>query len=379
MSRFRKTVAVWMLFPLLLTGCWDIKNIQDINYLTCVGFDYVDDKYVVIVQMIDFSSVAKTESAKPTQPVPVWVGRGTGQTLVGAFNDLYLTAQLRIFYGQVNTIVLSENVMKKGFNDVEELIDRYYEIRLTPWVFGTKEPIEELFAIAPFFNLSPLMSMLHQPQEIYKQQSLIAPMTIREFFLETREPGNSTLLPSLGSTKRHWRSNEKPKEMIELDGVFVFKGESYKGWIDWRKVPGIRWTQRETQRSPMLVRSDGKPLAAVSLEAPKVKIKPRLSEGRAIFDMDVKLSGYISEGFQEVAERELQLKAAAQVEEEIRSTFKEGLKLKADVLRLEHALYRKKNREWKALRDKGSLSLTDQSLGNIHVDVDIMHSGKMKY
>lgn len=379
MTRIGKAAVFWMLLPLLLTGCWDIKNIQDINYLTCVGFDYIDNQYLVYVQMIDFSSVAKTEQGKPTRPIPVWVGTGKGETVIGAFNDLYRTSQLSIFYGQINSVVLGENMMKRGLKDVQEVLDRYYEFRYIPWFFGTKQPIEQLFAITPFFNLSPLMSMLHQPQEIYKQQSLVAPLTMREFVVNVREPGNSTLVPSLSITDQNWRSNDKPKPMLTLDGIFVFQGEKYQGWMDWKKVLGLRWAEPKTQRSPIIIRSGGKPQIAVSLGYPKFKIIPEIREDQISFNMQVKVSGYISEILQPMSESALEQKVAAQIQTEIKETYEEGLKIKADVFSLGHALYRQKNREWKNLREQGGLNLTSDSLKNIQVEVKLNHSGKLKY
>lgn len=47
------------------TGCWDMKTIQDTNYMTAIGFDFKDGKYIVYGQMLDFASVAKQEGGSP--------------------------------------------------------------------------------------------------------------------------------------------------------------------------------------------------------------------------------------------------------------------------------------------------------------------------
>lgn len=39
---------MWLIVLLhLLTGCWDIKEIQDINYITAIGIDQEDGNFVV--------------------------------------------------------------------------------------------------------------------------------------------------------------------------------------------------------------------------------------------------------------------------------------------------------------------------------------------
>lgn len=49
---------------LLLTGCWDIREVQDINYISAIGVDYKDGEYIIYAQMLDFSSVAKQEGGE---------------------------------------------------------------------------------------------------------------------------------------------------------------------------------------------------------------------------------------------------------------------------------------------------------------------------
>lgn len=150
MAKWKKLTSLFLIFPLLLTGCWDMKDIQDVNYLTSIGIDYANDQYTVYGQLLDFSSVAKMESGKPIQPIPVWVGQGKGETTISAVNDLYRTSQMRIFFGQIIAVVVSENVLRKGLKEIDELRHRYYEMRYTPWFFGTTEPLDQVFAVTPF-------------------------------------------------------------------------------------------------------------------------------------------------------------------------------------------------------------------------------------
>ena len=104
MLRLAKAAIALLLVPLMTTGCWDIKHVQDINYVAAIGVEYAEGKYDVYVQMLDFSSVAKMETGKPTAPVPVWIGKGSGDSPIHALDDLYQSSQLRIFYGQVNAV-----------------------------------------------------------------------------------------------------------------------------------------------------------------------------------------------------------------------------------------------------------------------------------
>lgn len=380
MGRRFRSISVLSLSLVLLTGCWDQKSIQDLNYLTAVGFDYEDGQYVVYVQMLDFSTVAKTESGKPSEPVPVWVGKGKGNTPNEAFNDLYRSSQLRVFYGQINALVISERMMEHGLEEVAEMPRRYFEMRYTPWVFGSKLPIGELFAITPFFNLSPMLSLLHQPKESYKQESLIVPISLREFISDYTEPGKSNLLPSLSSTERAWKSGQEPSTMLEINGLFAFQGERYRGWLGLKDLRGLRWVEPNTKRSPLLLVSQGKKVATVSLETPKVRLSPMpTQDGKASFKLRVKLTGHIIESMERWPQKDLERLAEQLVASEIKETYAHGLGINADLLQLEHSMYRKRNREWKRWKTEGEGRLNPDSLAEVEVKVRLRHAGKLKY
>ncbi|MBO9598902.1 MAG: Ger(x)C family spore germination protein, partial [Cohnella sp.] len=207
MSRFRlsKSLVSIGLMSFLLTGCWDLKDLQEINYLTAIGFDQKGEDFVVYGQLLDFSTVAKSETGRSAS-TSVWVGIGRGKTLLHAIDNLYRTSQLRIFYGHVNAIVIGEKLLKDKLkmDQIEQFFSRFYELRFTPWIYGTSEDIEEVLSATSVFDLSPEVSVLHQPMETYRQRSVINPTSVREYALQTNEPSGTALLPTLAFTKGSW-------------------------------------------------------------------------------------------------------------------------------------------------------------------------------
>ena len=93
---------------ILLTGCWDSKEVQSINFITAIGIDYADNQYTTYAQLIDFSSIAKQEGPTPREGSKIWIGRGTGSTLSMAINNLYQTSQQQTLWTHVKAIVLSK-------------------------------------------------------------------------------------------------------------------------------------------------------------------------------------------------------------------------------------------------------------------------------
>nr|MDH3164158.1 hypothetical protein [Bacillus licheniformis] len=61
-------VALFLL--LTLTGCWSRYEVQNMNYATAVGIDYVDGQYTMYLQLLDFSTVAKLEGQQKAEATP---------------------------------------------------------------------------------------------------------------------------------------------------------------------------------------------------------------------------------------------------------------------------------------------------------------------
>jgi len=381
MPRIRKlllTAAAAIFIAMMLSGCWDIVDPQDINYFIAVGFDYENDQFIVYAQMIDFAAVTTPESGKPTQHQPVLVGRGKGETAAQAFTDLYDSVQRRVIYGHVRAVVLSENIMKHGLlQDIFDLSSRYQELRFTPWVYGSKGDIEKVLSVSPFFNLSPLASILHQPMEIYRQKSIVPPTMMRQILTDIREPGRTAIMPAIDITDTDWKEDLRPKEMLYLTGIFTFDAYRYTGYFSLDEIQGLRFVAKGIERTPLVIKHEGKIYSEISLNKPKAKITPLLEDVRVRFQMQVAMTGNVIEVIEPINEREMEKLASEQIRKEIISTYERALEKNVDIYQLEHLVYLKHNKWWQQHLKGGKLRLDKDSL-EVDVKIDILSSGKLK-
>lgn len=95
----------------LLTGCWDITEPQKMYYVYGVGVDYIDNQYVIYLQFINFSNVAKSEKTSP-DATPSEIAHANGKTIEEAIYKLYLSADQEIYWGHMTYLLLSEDALK---------------------------------------------------------------------------------------------------------------------------------------------------------------------------------------------------------------------------------------------------------------------------
>ncbi|MBL5896530.1 Ger(x)C family spore germination protein [Bacillus sporothermodurans] len=321
-------VALFLL--LTLTGCWSRYEVQNMNYATAVGIDYVDGQYTLYVQLLDFLTVAKLEGQQKAEQPPVWVAKGEGSSFTEAANDLYSTSQQRLNWGQISAILFSERLMKENkVGEVLELINRYREIRYLAWLFSTREPLEEILLATPFFRLSPKASILHNPEQSFRQFSILAPVRLQQFVLDSNEKARTSYIPELSLRKGQWQESNKPKELLRYSGVQVYDLNNYYGRMDLKDLSGMPWLSTHTIRVPLDLFTEEKLAAVLVAEKPKYEVTPIVKLNKAYFDISVKVKAGINELHTDLTEKELTQMAQEKIEEQIRKTyqtaFKEGI------------------------------------------------------
>ncbi len=373
-------IVCWMLIVVItmnLSGCWDSKDIQELQYITGLGVDYKDDKYIIYGQVMSFSGVAKQEGSQ-TVPTPVWVVKGSGKTVVTAMNDVYRKANQSIYWGHIGVVIYTENVLKKGINKVNDGLLRFQQIRETVWVYGTNEPIEQILLVTSIFG-SPYQTSLYSPKEVYKIRSLLPPLRVQRFYVDYNEPGMTVKLPLIKIKKNIWKAETEERSTAKLSGVYLLKNKKLKGILSEKEMMGLRWVTEETIRSPLLLKVNDDLDLVVSIMRPKVKIMPIFENGDVRFDMKLKFKANVTYMNVEVTLDKLKKEIKKKIHSEIMESFKYGLEKGVDVYNLEQIVYRKDIKQWKKLFENKNYKLSSESINSIDIHVTIKHTGDYKF
>jgi spore germination protein KC len=375
-----KTAFPFIISIFLLTGCWGAQNIDHLVYIDAIGVDYKDNHFIVYVQLMSFTGLAKVETGGAQEKTAVAIGRATGETFNIATDQLYTSIQRMVSWGHVKSVVFTNRALKKAvIQDVLNVIARYNEIKPSIWVYATDEPLKKLFGTIPFLHTTPYYSLLANPEEIFNQSSFIRSIRLNRFIADMNEDSKTVRLPYLSITKRNWEEDKKEKPMLSLQGIcFVDRYELQK-CIDRSKLLGIRWLEKDISRTPIYVKKGNKVIASIIVLQPKSKISYKIKGNTPVFNIEISSKGSVIELKEKLTEKELIPLAQKTVEDEIRSLYKLGLKYDIDTLNLSEVMYRKNPEDWKRFSKNGKIPLTDENLKNIKVKVSIDTSGKQKF
>ncbi|MCF8564702.1 Ger(x)C family spore germination protein [Alicyclobacillus tolerans] len=377
MTRIRALLITCLSVP-LLTGCWDAREVEHLFYVHAVGIDYQGGNYVVYVQVLNPFAIAK-ESAKSEELTGAWIGKGEGSSVEEALNDLYATTQRNVYWGHLNTIILSEPFLKQqqGLQQAIDIITRFPETRYTPWIFCTNSPVSSVLLAKPILESSPVYSHLGDPANVYKQSSFIQPMRLHRFIIWQQESGRPDLLPELSVTQGKWFDHKQSFEEPELSGYGLLRNGKLIGRLSRDEVTGLRWFLPRVPRAMVPLRQQGKTIATVYLTSTRNHIQPAVIGEHMSFNVNVKVRGTVGQMGQPLSDGQLKSMITQQIKQDIRKTYDNGLRFGVDIYGLYDSLYRRNPQAFHRFADKGGHPvLSKDSLQDIQVNVRIYDSGR---
>ncbi|WP_053374645.1 Ger(x)C family spore germination protein [Paenibacillus sp. FJAT-27812] len=370
---WKKSAALISLLisTLLLQGCWDEINLQDVSYISALGIDFKDGKYEIYGQTIKFGLIAKTESLQP-DPNPVWIGRGTGDSILLALNNLTRSGQSILSLEHLKTVVIQARALEK-IDDIMDGLNRQRASRYTSLIYGTKDTIEKIFTTDTFYDQSPLNSIMYMPQPLEGQRSFIRPSSLQVAVQTLKEPAMVTTFAALTANENQWTRKKLPLQIQMIEGVFVFKELKYLGYLSEEEASGLRWINPEFKHFILKAESEHGS-AAVNISSSKSSIQTSFKGNSPNFVLKVKMSGAVAEVLKNMNEDEIVASIEAKVKQQLESTYRKGLTKGMDLFRLEHNLYRYHYAFWKK-ECKGKEWLPKPEQINIVVKFNVTHSG----
>ncbi|MBW7476145.1 Ger(x)C family spore germination protein [Paenibacillus oenotherae] len=356
----------------VLSGCWDSSNLENLEYITAIGIDRQEEKFIFYAQLIDLSTIAKTEGGAKKDKIPNWIGRGEGITIYDAYSKLLRSAQSEISLEQLKVVVVHEHAMD-FMTEILDALNRVRVARYTSWMFGTRGRMMDIFNASLVLERSQLHSLLYNPQQQMKSNTFVQPLNMQKFVAQFTEKAVTALLPSILATEQTWHENESRIKVGMIDGLFAFKAKK-KQYYDRDLITGIRWFNPRFSRHLLAIKDESGKHATVMVVKSKSKVDVSFKQGKPIFTIRMKLQGELAETDGQITFHNIIAGLEKRVQEEVLQVYAAGVKQGVDLLNLDERLFRYHHKEWKKLAEKGGWH---PQPGELRVDVHcvLKHSG----
>ncbi|MEC5308497.1 Ger(x)C family spore germination protein [Bacillus thuringiensis] len=359
-----------LIFP--MAGCWGIKEMQEQAYVTELGIDYKDGKYVVYFQILNFKSVAKPDVAESgSSSSLVNLGVGKGDTIHEAFGNIEESSQIPLYFGHINTIFLTESILTQHMKETLDFLSRNIFIRYSTWLFAVQGDLEDIILTRSIFDGPPIYTVSFRPQDVLKRNSFISATSLRKLVSRYYEPVGSVMVPSVKINKHSWRDYKGNKKLLSITGAYFFSNQKLGGWLKENDLKGWDWFNGNAKIMYLNIK---KKKISVQIKNPHAKIQV-LKQNSPKFDIVVKAHAVLDENSNQLPLNVVNQALQQQIKSDIRKSFQKGLIINTDILNLYEKAYRFHYTNWRIL-DLNNLK--KNAIADIQVKIHIENSGDYK-
>lgn len=348
-------ISLILVIQLTLVGCSGTKEVQFLAYVVGMGLDFQDNEYQVILQFLDFSNVAKSDQGKASEEIPVWLAKGSGETVETAIEEIYKNIQIQVNYDQLNLFLLGEGILKRNLNDTLQTLVSNFNVRLTGWVYGTNVDLEDVFVSKMPFQYPFSISRMNQPHDMQHQNSTIPAITLREVLYMYKEKTKTILIPSINLENKVILQNKKGAVTTYISGSYLVKNKEFLGWLSESDLFGFILVNEASRRN-MIVIEVGDAQSAIEVMKPHTKLKKQ-KDG---YILTCRVGVIVRESIEGLTLQKIKEQVSETIKKDVFLSYQKGKSLGADVFNLYDHAFRHHHKEWvESFKEQGVPELLD--------------------
>ncbi|HTG69146.1 MAG TPA: Ger(x)C family spore germination protein [Candidatus Udaeobacter sp.] len=392
--KHRLFIIVFMLLSaVLVSGCWDRSELQDLNLVSAIGIDAggddVENRYLVTVQIVNVGKIAAQGQGGKTEGTPVTIFSDTGSTIGEAFRKISPKTPNQLFFPHVQLMMIGEELARnKGIQDLFDWLERDSQFRnLFPILIVRNNTAKNALQITTSLEAIPsanIVSRLKTQKENWGEYANIrADQVIQQLGGEgvyisgiqiTGDPEKGNSLKNVNQIS--------PQTAMEIKGLAIFKKGKLIRWLNGKEARGTLRINNELSTTIVNLNCEKKKMGiAVDVSGSKAKIVAEIKNDKPIFHIRVRSEGHISEVHCPIDLSKhktiemLQEQLAKEIKEEIMMSIKAAQEQNNDIFRFGEYINRVDQKLWKKMKKEWNEEIFPETEVNVNVKALIRRTG----
>ncbi len=275
---------------LLLSGCWDRTEINDLGITVADAVDLdPDGQFRLTVQIALPGQMGGTSGGETGGKLTYYIDSDKGSTLEECVRHLQARMPRRLFFAHRRILIVSEQLARKhGIKEVFDVSTRRPENRLTAFMIISKGVAADLLNARPKLerNSGEAILKLARSGQIMNINMKRASQAISQF-------GANAVLPYMG-VKESEKGKEKSQE-IEILGYAQLREGILIGTLDRDQSAALQWLSDDFQPYFTTIEAANHKKMALFVQTGKVSILPSIKGGAPHFDIHVQAEAEVWE------------------------------------------------------------------------------------
>ena len=351
------TVLVYILLMVVVTGCWNSKELNEISVVMAMGIDTVDDQYEISLQVVDPSQMSRNR-AMERSPTIVFSSRAS--TLFEALRKLTTESSRKMYMSHLKFVIFDEDTAKKGIKKPLDFLFRDHEVRpdFHLAVVRGSSAKDAVTFVAPT-EVLPAMDMYKALNVSEKTWAPTSAVNVKDLLQRLKKDGIEPVLTGIRLNNLDKGLNvdnvtKSPQHANYLfTGIGVFQGDRLIGWIEESKSKAFTYISNRVSSSVASIgcpNSEGK--FAFEIIRNNVKIKPEIKDNEPSITLVVETEANIGEVActadlkDDKTFNEFQEAARNEQEQILMEGIQKAQQIGSDIFGFGEALHQRFPREW---------------------------------
>lgn len=351
--RVKRTVSVlFLLSSLMLSGCWDKREIEQIGMIAGIGLDQGEDSANHRIKMTQ-QFVNTTLGSKEGVIRGYFNLTDEGSNIFEIIRRTSTRTDRSPYYTHLKVIILSDKITSSAqLLDLMNFFQRDHEMRRTVRLYFSKGPAITVLEKSTENKEIPAFNIFYKSRNHYKTLEMPRQVTLGEMSVYLSS-GQSFLVQVID------HSNGS-----EMQGAAVVSGKKKRliGWLNKQEVSGINFIlgTKHGSRGGVLTVTDEKTKKELIYEVNHIdtKIKPHVDGGQITFHVSIDSEGRLGEDWtvNDALDEDFIKKADEMVAGEVKHLAEQAIAKIKDTYKVDVAgfgeQFRIKNyKEWKKVKD----------------------------
>ncbi|MCY9695447.1 Ger(x)C family spore germination protein [Paenibacillus alginolyticus] len=267
---------------LLLTGCWDRKEINDISIVDGVSLDKKGELIELSAQIAIPRAMGGGQHEGGGGGMLTMVRTGEGETITDALAKLQEKLPRRVFWGHTKVIVIGEKLAKNGIRKELDFFVRHPQPSFRSYAFISKGRAKDMLQLSPPLERSSSEVL----RELAISQNLMK-VNLKDLLLMLIGDEGAAALPMIDISPPE-KGQKELQTIAYINRTAIFKKDKMIGDIDDYLTRGVLWIRNEIKNANMTVKPKGAngPISVMLLHS-NTELIPKIEDGK--WKMTVKI------------------------------------------------------------------------------------------
>ncbi|WP_409177026.1 Ger(x)C family spore germination protein [Brevibacillus fortis] len=374
----------------LLTGCWNRRELNDLAIVMGTGIDKIDGEYVVSAQIVNPGAVASKESGKISQSaVATYSMRGS--SIFEGIRRMTTETPRRLYFSHIQVLVLGEQVARDGIKEALDLLFRDHEVRPDFYVILAKDTtaLQILSMIDPLEKI-PATKLYKSLETGEKAWGSIVSMQLDEVIADLLREGIEPIL--VGATMKGKvqpgtsdlnSQNVTPPNLLKYEDIGVFKKDKLLGWFNEVESIGFSYITDRVDSTIEEIPCDKNKKIVIEIIRSKTTVNGKVKNGKPQIEVSVSAEGNVGEVAcpKDLSNPQTMYKLEEDVEKRIRekivsAVHKAQKQYHSDVFGFGQSIYQNDPKGWEKVKEDWDSQFSNLKV-KIKTDVKLRRTGKV--